>query len=119
MGFLSKLFGRKIPAQSADEDHAVIVRFNYGSTDLARLFELERELENVIESAGVGEFDGNDMAADGSNGIIYMYGPNADNLFDTVLPVLESTSFMTGAKATLRYGPPEAGVSETSRTVGT
>ena len=87
--------------------------------DLFGVLDRERGLENVIESAGVGEFDGNDMAADGSNGTIFMYGPNADNLFDTVLPVLESTSFMIGAKATLRYGPPEDGVSEISRTVGT
>jgi len=57
-------------------DHAVIVHFQYGSTDLSRLFVLEDELERAIAAAGAGEFDGNEVAADGSDGYLYMYGPD-------------------------------------------
>ena len=52
------------------------------------------------------------MAADGSDGFLYMYGPDADRLFAAVRPVLEGADFMRGARVTLRYGPPEDGVPE-------
>lgn len=96
----------------AETEHAVIVHFTYGSTDLSRLFELERKLEIAIEEAKAGEYDGNDIAVDGSDGYLYMYGANADTLFEIVRPILESTEFMKGAKAKLRYGPPAEGVRE-------
>jgi hypothetical protein len=94
----------------AEPEHAVIVHFTYGSTDLSRLFELENKLEAAIEEAKVGEYDGNDVAVDGSDGYLYMYGANADALFEVVRPILEATEFMKGAKAKLRYGPPADGV---------
>jgi len=93
-------------------EHAVIVHFKYGSNDLQPLFELENALENAIAAANAGELDGNEVAADGSDGYLYMYGPNADRLFDTVRPVLESTNFMRGAIVKKRYGPPEDGIRE-------
>jgi hypothetical protein len=96
----------------AESEQAVIVHFTYGSTDLSRLFELERKLESAIEEAKVGEYDGNDVAVDGSNGYLYMYGANADALFEIVRPILEATEFMKGAKALLRYGPPADGIRE-------
>ncbi|NYZ61749.1 hypothetical protein [Luteimonas deserti] len=91
-------------------EHAVIVHFNYGSTDLQRLFALEDELEQAISIADAGEFDGNEVATDGSDGYLYMYGPDADKLFAAVEPVLQSSSFMAGATVTKRYGPPEDGI---------
>jgi hypothetical protein len=103
----------------ADPEHAVIVHFvGYGSTDLSRLFALEERLEVAIEKANVGEYDGNEIATDGSDGYLYMYGPNADTLFNVVRPILESTDFMKGAKVTLRYGPPGGGA-EKEIAVGT
>lgn len=97
---------------SDSAEHAVIVHFNYGSTDLQPLFALEEKLERTISSAGVGEFDGNEIATDGSDGYLYMYGPDADKLFETVRPALESATFMKGAVVKKRYGPPEDGVRE-------
>ena len=48
------------------------------------------------------EFDGKDVAADGSDGILLMYGPNADRLLDVVEPILKMTNFTSGAKVTRR-----------------
>ncbi len=98
-------------------DQAVIVRFSYGSTDLSRLFELESTLEAAITHAKAGEFDGNEVAVDGSDGIIYMYGPDADRLFRVVEPILNATSFMDGARVTIRYGPPADDVREREVTI--
>lgn len=104
-----------IPAYSGAEsatEHAVIVNFNYGSKDLKSLFTLEDKLEAAISKPGIGKYDGNEIAVDGSDGSLYMYGPSADNLFKVVKPILEATPFMKGAKVKLRYGPPKDGVRE-------
>jgi hypothetical protein len=98
-------------AQAAPE-HAVIVSFNYGSKNLDALFKLEEKLEAAITRAKVGEYDGNEIAVDGSDGTLYMYGPDADKLFNIVKPILESTPFMRGAEVRRRYGPPQDGVRE-------
>ena len=93
-------------------EQAVIVHFTYGSTDLKLLFALEDRLESVLAGTDVGEYDGNEIATDGSDGFLFLYGPDADLLFKTIEPVLRATPFMQGAKVTKRYGPPEDGVKE-------
>jgi hypothetical protein len=100
-------------AQAQMTEHAVIVHFAYGSTDLTRLFELEDKIEAAIKRSNVGEYDGHEIATDGSDGILYMYGPSADRLFEIVEPILKQTDFMQGAVVTKRYGPPKEGVRET------
>ncbi|MBX9660293.1 MAG: hypothetical protein K2X00_17175 [Nitrospiraceae bacterium] len=110
MGVISRIFGRK-PAQPPSE-HAVIVHFDYGSTDLKPLIDLEHRLQTAIAEAAAGEFDGNEVATDGSDGFLYMYGPDADVLFTAVRPVLEACAFMRGARVRVRYGPPADGVRE-------
>ena len=117
MGIFSRLFGAKTEHAPTQPEHAVIIHFNYGSTDLTLLFQLEDQLLKAIDAAGVGEYDGNEVAADGSDGTLYMYGPNADALFEVARPILESATFMQGATAKIRYGPPEDGVKESERQI--
>lgn len=93
-------------------EHAVIIHFNYGIEGLAPLHQLENKLEQVIKDNQAGEYDGHEIATDYSDGFLYMYGPSAETLFNAVKPTLEGTEFMKGAKATLRFGPPEDGVKE-------
>jgi hypothetical protein len=120
MGLLDRILGRKKPEQrSQSPEHAVLVHFAYGSTNLSELFALEERLEAAIADAGVGEFDGNEVATDGSDGTLYMYGPDADALFAVVRPALDATDFMRGARVRLRYGPPEDGVREVEVVLGT
>jgi hypothetical protein len=99
-------------------EHSVIIHFLYGSTDLSRLFALEDELSSVVDTSGVGEVDGNEIAVDGSDGYLFLYGPDADKLFNAIKPVLESTDFMKGAKVTLQYGPPDVGGREAEFEIG-
>ena len=47
-------------------------------------------------------FDGNELAADGSDGYLYMYGPDAGLLFDTIRPILAASEIMRGAS--VNYG---------------
>ena len=93
-------------------EHSVIIKFDYGMDSLEPLHDLEDKLESIIDDAGVGELDGHEIAMDGSDGFLFMYGPNAEILFKTIKPVLDETSFIKGGIATLRFGPPEDGVHE-------
>ena len=113
MGILARLVGTKPESTEKPPEHAVIVAFAYiGSTDLEPLFALERQLESDITAAKAGEYDGNEIAVDGSDGTLYMYGPDADKLFAAIRPTLQACSFMKGARVKLRYGPPADGVPE-------
>ena len=114
MGFIDRLLGRTAPKPP---DHAVLVYFEYGSPDLTELFAVEDALERVLNEAQVGEFDGNELAADGSGGTLFMYGPSADALFAAVRPTLEAVTFMQGARVVLRYGPPADDVREATVTL--
>jgi hypothetical protein len=103
--------------RSAPPEHAVLVYLTYSSSDLDPLYALEDELANAINEAQAGEFDGNDVAADGSDAILYMYGPDADALFEAVRSTLERSPLLKGARVVLRYGPPADGVPEKSITL--
>ena len=95
-------------------EQAVIVHFEYGSIDLTRLFVLEDKIDAALKASGAGEFDGDEMAVDGSHGTLYMYGQSADRLFDAVEPILKTADFMSGAEAIKRYGPANSSARETS-----
>ncbi|MGB8929705.1 MAG: hypothetical protein WCC48_00485 [Anaeromyxobacteraceae bacterium] len=94
-------------------EHAVIVHFRYGQPGLEPLRAVESRLEAALAKAGVGEFDGDEIAVNLADGSLYMYGPDADRLFAAIRPVLDATSFMCGAMVRLRYGPPADGTRET------
>jgi hypothetical protein len=96
MGFFDEPFG-KLNEQHAAAEHAVLVYFAYGSNDLSSLFALEEQLERVISAAEVGVFDRHEIPTDGSDGILYMYGPDVDALFAAVRPTLDAAAFMKGA----------------------
>ena len=93
-------------------EQCVRIHFQYGLDSLDLLFALENKLTSFIESKGVGEFDGDKIAVNMKDGFLFMYGPDADKIFETILPVLQSSSFMNGASVTLRYGLPENEVEE-------
>jgi hypothetical protein len=71
------------------------------------LFELEDELEKVLESRPVGQLDGHEIAVDGSDGFLFLYGPDADALYSAIEPVLRASPVTQGGNATLRYGSPD------------
>ena len=48
-------------------EHTVIVEFTYHHTDLTPLRKLAETLGAAIHDSGVGEYDGNEFATDGSD----------------------------------------------------
>ena len=93
-------------------EQAVIIRFRYAKTSLEPLHQLEEELESFFEENGIGEYDGYDIHSDWSEGTLYIYGYDAQDLFDKLRPFIRHFDFMHAAMATLRFGPPEDGVQE-------
>lgn len=98
-------------------EHAVIVAFTYAAKSPQPLFVLEDRLREAIDTVRVGEFDGNELALDLSAGTLYMYGPDAEALFQVVRPLLSEAPCFRTATATLRVGPPADGVPERTEEV--
>ncbi|MBL7903236.1 MAG: hypothetical protein JNK73_14655 [Bacteroidia bacterium] len=95
-----------------ESEHCVIIRFDYGLDSLQPLHDLEIELDSTLKQNGHGDCDGHEIAEDLSDGILYLYGENAETIFKTVKPILEDCSFLRNSRALLRFGPPEDGVKE-------
>jgi hypothetical protein len=68
----------------------------------AGLDEIEDPLIEAIDASGVGEFDGNELGPDGA--VLYMYGSDADRLWQVVEPVLRGAPVGSGSYAIKRYG---------------
>ena len=60
------------------------------------------ELSSVIEKQGVGVFDGDEFG--NGEGVLFMYGPNADKLFDAVHSTLVTWEPLKGGHVIKRYG---------------
>ena len=67
------------------------------------VYEIEDQLIEAIEKAGVGEFDGNLMGP--GEVVLYAYGPDADALFAVMEPILRTVPARE-AYAVKRYGEP-------------
>ena len=67
------------------------------------VYDIEDQLIEAVETAGVGEFDGNLMGP--GEVVLYAYGPDADALFAVMEPILRSVPARE-AYAIKRYGEP-------------
>jgi len=107
MGLFSKLFGQN---QQSNAKEAVLIHFNFGFKPNGDRFkfddmvDLEDKLIAAIERHQVGELDGNEIGS--TDGTIFTYGPDADQLFITIEPVLRTHPLCTGARVVLRRGGP-------------
>ncbi len=92
-------------------EHAVIAHLRltedkFGSErERAAVAALADDLMHAIGEKQAGEFDGEEFG-DGRC-VLYMYGPDADQLFETVEPIIKASPLSRGGFAIKRYG--EAG----------
>ncbi|MGM0579984.1 MAG: hypothetical protein ACQETL_04855 [Bacteroidota bacterium] len=98
--------------------HSVLVHFMYYKEELDELHELDDKLDKVINENGVGQYDWHEINMDMSDGTLFMHGPNAEELFKTIKPILEETDFTQGAWAVLRFGGLETDASEIEFQIG-
>jgi hypothetical protein len=111
MGFLSRLFGtggdRHEPQDSGE--HAVLLSFPLADRmpteqEMSQSAALQEELEASVAAAGTGELDGDEWGE--GLCVVFLYGPDADKLWESIASVLEKRPFPKGARAIRRYGPP-------------
>ncbi len=88
-------------------EHALIVTYALGAGGFGTaaqreaVYSLEAELETALDAAGVGEFDGNEFG--GGEVVLYMYGPDADQLLAVTEVALRRFPFRPG-HVLLSYG---------------
>jgi hypothetical protein len=80
------------------------------SEEVSSINELSEILEAAIEEHEAGEFDGDEFG--GGVARFFMYGPDADKLFDAIKQPLLDSPLSRGGYAVKRYGPPEDGIKE-------
>jgi len=73
-----------------------------GREDFDLMIELSYELIDLFEDSDIGMFDGNEIG--GGDTVFFMYGPDAELLFQYVAPVFRKNEFCNGAKAVIRWG---------------
>jgi hypothetical protein len=86
------------------EKHSVIISFEYGNADWDPFYDWEDELRELLSENPIGEWDGHALNDDDTDGILFLYGRNAEELFKLVKPVLEKADFMKTATALLTFG---------------
>lgn len=92
--------------------NALIIRFDdYGARfakngvfDPNPMVALADELDGLVTADGLGELDGYEIADDGSVGTIYLYGANAQAMYDAVRETVESSPVTRGGMAFLYFG---------------
>lgn len=83
---------------------SVLINFYYGYEKLDELHALESKLRILLFDKGIGELDGHEINMDGSDGTLFLYGHNAEELFKAIEPLLLKTSWMKKAEVHLRFG---------------
>lgn len=89
-------------------DHAVIVHIPLSNDEFGTdeeqeaVFALDEELEEAVNACGLGEFDGNEIG--GGECAYFIYGPDADALYELVEPILRSRPIAARGFAIKRYG---------------
>ena len=86
------------------EEQAVLVSIQGVNFD--ELFPLEDLLAKSLENTGLGEFDGNEVGQGETT--LFLYGPDAEKLFEHIRPILMETPVCKHGKAIIRYGKPGA-----------
>jgi hypothetical protein len=105
MGFWKGLFGTR---PVANPDDSVTVHFTlsdkkFGSSEERdRVHRFSHELATLIQECQVGEFDGDEFG--NGEGTLFMYGPDADRLFEAVLSALKTWEPLRGGHVIKRYG---------------
>ncbi len=91
-------------AQTEKKMEALIITTVGVIVTLDEVFEIEDDLTKAFARLSVGEVDGNEIAVDGSEALIYMYGSDAEAMFAVALPILKLHPATATGRAMLRFG---------------
>lgn len=89
---------------SEKEEHAVIISFWYGKESDEEFYDMTLALNDFMEDAVVGRYDGHEINVDNTDGTLFFYGKNAEALYKYIQPELLKYDFLLGAEVYLRFG---------------
>lgn len=93
------------PADSAPEEHAVLLEWEDGEPPLDFILAVEDRLMEVVDSRpGIGEVDGNEVGS--GTAMIYLYGPDCENLWSAIESTVRGLE-PTPTRVTIRPGGPD------------
>ncbi|MEY4674594.1 MAG: hypothetical protein RL148_2378 [Planctomycetota bacterium] len=72
------------------------------ASDRLAIEKLSDELADAVETAGVGEFDGDETG--GGTCTLFFAGPDPRKILQTIQPVLRRSAFSRGAEAVMGFG---------------
>lgn len=72
----------------------LMIIFDYGKKDISDLLEYQSELEKLVNSSGLGEVDGHDVAVDLSDGVFWIVCKDALQVFSLVKDSLTQTTLV-------------------------
>lgn len=79
------------------EEFAAIHFTEYGNTNLERIYSVSDELDKALKGTNLGELDGHMLAVTGSDGFLFLYGPDAKELYEYIKPIILRTPFLKNA----------------------
>lgn len=109
MGFLSKIFGE---GETVKIEEAVLIYIKLSGSEFGtweereQCFGLEDKLIEEIQSKNSGDYDGHEFGQ--GYCVLYIYGSNADSLYDSILDILEQFKLPPQSYVIKRYGGPGA-----------
>jgi hypothetical protein len=101
-------------------EQAVVIRFPLSDCNFGTAWELEvlsglaDDIAEVVAASESGEYDGYEVGE--GEYLLFLYGLDADELFEVLEPLLCSQAWPGAVTAVKRYGPP--GAPEAQVTVG-
>lgn len=93
-----------VTAQDIKPEQSLILTTVGVAVTLEEVFDLQDALTEAFARHSVGEVDGHEIAVDGSEALIYMYGPDAEAMFAVALPILKAHPATASSRAMLRFG---------------
>jgi len=103
VGSVSTL-GPPVAALAVETEQALTITTVGVKFSPREIFAVQDDLTQAFGLHAVGMVDGNEIALDGSEALIYMYGHDAEAMFAVALPILKSHHATASGRAMLRFG---------------
>lgn len=95
---------KAVSSDSSKTEEFLTIHFtDYGNANLNRVFEVSDEIKEALHESRLGEFDGNLLAVDGSDGYLFLFGPNVRELYESIKPILLRTTIFKNADIRLGF----------------
>jgi hypothetical protein len=83
---------------------ALIVNFKYGLEKTDEFHAMDDALFEHFGEEGPMIYDGHEIAIDLSDGTLFFYGPDANELLKAATPLMQKFDFLIGAECVRRFG---------------